>query len=193
MNYIDIIIAGVVGYFLYWGMKKGLIKTLAGIIGLFAALFIATTFMNVIADFLRVSLHFNKVFSYVFSYLALFVGTIFIFRFTANLIVKLFTVTSTRWIDRAGGGVFGFLLGSMIISAFFVFFSYFTITEKLLPERDSSMLYPYALSFFPAAYDIISDLGPVAKKFRDISEDILKDEPKEILERTHAGRDILKE
>ncbi|MFC1563780.1 CvpA family protein [candidate division KSB1 bacterium] len=191
MNYLDIIILAVVGFFLYRGVKKGLIKSFSGIFGFFVALIVATGLMGDFARVLQNVININKGVSYLLSYIILFFGVLIIFKIISNLIVKLFTVTSTRWVDRIGGGVFGFLLGGLIISSILVFLSFFSFTEKLLPETDGSFLYPAARGFAPSVYDLVVNMGPLSQKFQEITEDILKGQPAEVLRKSKAGRDLL--
>jgi len=191
MNYLDIIILAVVGFFLYRGVKKGLIKTFSGIFGFFAALIVATGFMGVFAQLLQEAININTGIAYLISYLLLFFGVLFIFKFLSTMIVKLFTVTSTRWVDRIGGGLFGFLLGGLIVSSVLVLLSFFSFSEKLLPEAENSLLYPAAKGYAPAVYDFAVNLGPLSKKFTDITEDILKGQPADMLRESRAGRELL--
>ncbi len=191
MNYLDIIILAVVGFFLYRGVKKGLIKTFSGIFGFFAALIIATGFMGDFASLIRSAVNINTGIAYLLSYLLLFFGVLFIFKFLSTMLVKLFTVTSTRWVDRIGGGVLGFLLGGLIVSSVLVLLSFFSFSEKLLPEAENSLLYRPAKRFAPAVYDAVVNFGPLSKKFTNITEDILKGQPAEMLQRSRAGRELL--
>jgi len=194
MNYLDIIILAVVGFFLAWGIKKGIVKTLAGVIGFILAMIIATAMMGMTADILHNLFNMNKGAAYILSYVLLFIGVMLICYAAANVILKLFTITSTRWLDRLGGGILGFLVGSLIVSAVLVALSFFTFTERMLPEKDKSLLYPYARSFFPEFYNLIVKLKPRvlgAKTFQDITGDILEGQPEDALKKTQAGRDLL--
>ena len=192
MNYLDIIILTVVGFFLAWGIKKGIVKTLAGVIGFILAMIIATAMMGMTADILHNLFNMNKGAAYILSYVLLFIGVMLICYAAANVILKLFTITSTRWLDRVGGGILGFLVGSLIVSAVLVALSFFTFTERMLPEKDKSLLYPYARNFFPEFYNLIVKLKPAAKTFQDITGDILEGQPEDALKKTQAGRDLLK-
>lgn len=191
MNYLDIIILTVVGFFLAWGIKKGIVKTLAGVIGFILALIIATAMMGMTADILHNLFNMNKGAAYILSYVLLFIGVMLICHAAANVILKLFTITSTRWLDRVGGGILGFLVGSLIVSSVLVALSFFTFTERMLPEKDKSLLYPYARNFFPEFYNLIVKLKPAAKTFQDITGDILEGQPEDALKKTQAGRDLL--
>jgi len=192
MNYLDIIILAVVGFFLAWGIKKGIVKTLAGVIGFILAMIIATAMMGMVAGILHNLFNMNKGAAYILSYVLLFIGVMLICYAAANIILKLFTITSTRWLDRVGGGILGFLVGSLIVSSVLVALSFFTFTERMLPEKEKSLLYPYARSFFPEFYNLIVKLKPAAKTFQDITGDILEGQPEDALKKTQAGRDLLK-
>ncbi|MFC1553946.1 CvpA family protein [candidate division KSB1 bacterium] len=192
MNYIDIIIAVVVGLLTARGLQKGLVKSLMGIIGFFLALVLSVALMGSLAEFMHSVFHIWKGVAYFLSFVLLFVSVVLICKTIASVIVKFFTITSTRWVDRIGGGVFGFLIGSLLISAVFVLLSFFSFTERLLPETENSALYPYAKNFFPAAYDLVVRVKPAARSFKDITGDILDGKTDDVLKRSEAGRELLK-
>ncbi len=191
MNYLDIIIVIVVGFLTFTGMRKGFVSTLAGIIGFFAALIIATGMMGAMAEVLQSVVNFSKGPAYLVSYIILFFGVIIIFKIAAKIIQKLFTVTSTKWVDQIGGGAFGFLLGGLIVSTVLNLLAFFPFSDKLLPEQENAILYPYAVGFAPGVYDLVVKMGPMSQKFEEITEDILKGEPIEFLKKTKAGRNLL--
>ncbi|MFC1555955.1 CvpA family protein [candidate division KSB1 bacterium] len=191
MNYLDIFIIIVVGLLSFWGINKGLVKALAGIVGFLAALMIATGFVGVLADKLQDVMGLSNAASYVLAYVVLFFSIILIFKISAHLITKLFEVSSLRWVDRTGGGAFGFMIGGLILSFLFTALSFFSFTDKMLPERENSFLYPYARDFYPAIYNVVSKISPASKTFQDISAEILKEHPRETLMRTEAGRKVL--
>lgn len=190
MNYIDIIIVVVVGLFVLNGVRKGLVKMLANIIGLVAGIIVATGLMKPAAELLMRIINMNTGIAFIVSFAALFIGIVLLFKVIAGLIQKLFEVTSTRWIDRAGGGVFGFLIGGLIISMVFMALSFFSFTDSLLPQREKSLLYPYTRDFSPAIYNLFSKVRPKADSFQDIISDIFKDLPLDKLLKTEAGRNF---
>jgi len=108
------------------------------------------------------------------------------------VLVKLFTVTSTRWVDRIGGGLFGFLIGNLLVSAVLIALSFFSFTDRMLPEKENSLLYSYSRNFFPTLYDYVVKLKPSAKLFEEIVEEILDGNVLETLQKTEAGREVLK-
>lgn len=191
MNYLDLVIAAIVGFFMVRGIRKGLINTLTGVLSFILALIISTGLMGTAAGILQDYLRFSKDVSYVVGYLVLFIGTILLFRGVANVILKIFTITSLRWVDRLVGGLLGLMIGGLIVSSVLVSLSFFSFTDTLLPERDESLLYPYARGFFPAFYNIVIKVKPAASTFQELTEDILKSKPLEALRRTDAGRELL--
>lgn len=191
MNYLDIFILGVIAAGVFWGVSKGFVKSFAGVTGFFAALFIATTMVGIAAQFIQDYLNFSKGVAYVIGYIVLFFGVLLVFKVIAQMIVKLFEVTSTRWLDRAGGALCGFLISSFVLSVLFSFLSFFSFTDRMLPERDKSLTYPYAINFIPWITNISSKVLPTAMTFQDVSAEILSEKPKDILEDTEAGRKLL--
>jgi len=191
MNYLDIVILAIVGFFLIRGIKSGLVNTLTGVVSFILALIIATGMMSTAAGFLQTYIRMDKEISYIIGYVVLFVGTLLVFKLAANVILKVFTITSMRWVDRIGGGLFGFFIGSMIVSSILVALSFFSFTERLLPERNQSYLYPYTKEFFPVVYNIVVKLKPAALSFQEISEDILEGKTLDALKKSQAGRELI--
>jgi len=192
MNYLDLIIISIIGIFVIRGVQKGLLMTLTGVVSFLAALFIATGLVGSFAQRLQDTAAISKVSAYIFSYIVLFFGILLILRIVAHITLKIFEVTSTRWIDRVGGCIFGFLIGSLLLSVVFIVLSFFSFTERLLPERENSMLYTYTRNFFPSTYNVLKVIRPATHSFQDITAELLQEQPRELLEKTEAGRDFLK-
>ena len=133
----------------------------------------------------------DKDISYIVGYVILFVGTLLILKLVANVILKVFTITSLRWVDRIGGGMFGLFIGSMIVSSVLVALSFFSFTERMLPERNQSFLYPYTKEFFPVVYNIVVKIKPASLSFQEIAEDILEGKTVEALKKSQAGRELI--
>lgn len=192
MNYLDLIILTVVGIFVARGLNKGLIKSVGGVIGFVASLIIATAMVGTLANIMTDFLGINIGVSYLISYILLFVGLIFVFKFVVHIFEKMFEITLlTMWVNKAGGGFLGFLMGSLLVSSVLVFLAFFPFTDRLLPEKENSFLYPYAHQFFPVTYDVFSRITPATQRFNEILEDMLKSEPIESLKNYQAGRDLL--
>jgi len=192
MNYLDIVIAAIVVYFLVLGVRKGIVTMFMGIAGFVLALIIATGLMGAFSHVVQDLTGMPKGFAYVFSYILLFFSVLLIVRGLTNVLVKLFTVTSTRWVDRIGGGLFGFLIGNLLVSAVLIALSFFSFTDRMLPEKENSLLYSYSRNFFPTLYDYVVKLKPSAKLFEEIVEEILDGNVLETLQKTEAGREVLK-
>ncbi len=192
MNYLDIVIVAVVVCFLVLGVRKGIVTMCMGIAGFVLALITATGLMGIFSRVIQDFTEMPKGFAYVFSYILLFFSVLLVVRGITNVLVKLFTVTSTRWVDRIGGGLFGFLIGNLLISAVLIALSVFSFTDHMLPEKENSLLYLYSRNFFPTLYNYVVKLKPSAKSFQEIVEEIFYGDVLETLEKTEAGREALK-
>ncbi len=191
MNYLDIIIAVVVVYFVVLGVRKGIVTMFMGIAGFILALITATGLMSLFSGILQDLTGMPKGFGYIVNFILIFFFVLLVCRGITNVILKLFTITSTRWIDRIGGGVFGFCIGGLIISGLLNVLTFIPFSDRLLPERENALLYPYALNFFPAIYDNIVILKPSAKSFQEIVEDIINGDILDTVNISHTERGIL--
>lgn len=191
MNYLDIIIVIVVGYFVIRGIQRGFVTMFSAIVGFIAALIVATGMMGSVGRLLQEHLRFGKGAAYLTAYIILFVAVVLLFKLAAKIVVKLFTLTSTRWVDRIGGAVFGLFIGVLVLSVILAIISFFSFTDRLLPEEEKSLLYPYVKESYPIVYNVLIKLKPAAKTFQGILDDILGGKSEEELKQTQAGRYLL--
>ena len=191
MNYLDIIIAVVVVYFIVLGVRKGIVTMFMGIAGFILALITATGLMSLFSGILQELTGMPKGLGYIISSILIFFFVLLVCRGITNIILKLFTITSTRWIDRVGGGIFGFCIGGLIVSALLIMLTFIPFSDRLLPGKENSLLYPCALNFFPAIYDNVVILKPSAKSFQEIVEDIINGDLLESVNISHTDRGII--
>jgi len=175
MNYVDCIILIVVGGFTIKGLLKGFVKEVGGVVGLILAFTIAATQIGTGAEFLQSAFKINPGISYIFGFVAIFIIVLLAVKIVENILLKIFQITSTVWIDKIGGGVFGFLFGYLIIAVIIVLLSIVPFSETIKKEQNSSKLYPYAEYFSRPLFNFALKINPGAKKINSILKKQIKD------------------
>jgi membrane protein required for colicin V production len=124
-NWLDAVIIGILAFSTFIGVRRGLLRSVAGIVGLI----LAALFAGKLAALIDPSLQqahikhppINGAVTFVIAFLAIVVAV----EFGAGLLVWVQRLMLLGWVDRLGGGVFGLLRGvllSMILLAGFAQF-----------------------------------------------------------------------
>jgi len=180
MNYVDLFILIIVGFFTLKGLLKGMIKEVGGIVGLFLAFIIASTQIGKGADFLKSVFKINPGVSYILGFIALFLAVIIAVKILEGFLLKIFKLTSTEWIDKIGGGILGFLFGTLIIAVLIVLLTFVPFSGSLEREQDTSTLYPYAEFISKPLFNLSLRVNPGAKRLKSIIEEEIKGKIPEI-------------
>jgi len=172
MNWLDVIILGIIILFIIRGWKKGLFQeifTLGGIIGgIIVALNKYETLGKVISNELDfISLKMGKIISFTF----IFIGIALFCTIAGALIHKWSQHSLAKGLDRGGGLLLGLFEGSIICSLILVFLININVSpfsEKLSKWTEKSTLSPYLMEGGPFIYDKIVSLVPgETKKFME--------------------------
>ena len=145
MSVIDIIILIAFAPAVYFGLKDGFIRQLAGLISLILGIYLAYSFSSMLMPFLsglfaEVSVTTLKIISFVL----ILIATILVVSLLATIIEKLVRITMLGWLDKLLGFVFSLFKAALIIGL--VIFIIDVADKKLnfLPKEfiDQSVLYP---------------------------------------------------
>ncbi len=115
MNKLDIIFIVIISVTLIRGFLRGIVKELIGIGGIIGAFWVATNYYPLISPYLSKFIG-NSQLVTIASYASLFVVTLLIIFFIGSVIRELLKNLSLGWLDKLGGGVFGFVKGVLICS-----------------------------------------------------------------------------
>ncbi|MEJ5303777.1 MAG: CvpA family protein [Bacteroidales bacterium] len=121
-NYLDIILAVVFVGFAIRGYLKGLILSLASLVGLIVGLYAAWHFSDFLAQelapFLRLSEESLKIVSFILT----FVLAMFIVYLIGILLEKVVKVAGLGFLNKLGGLFLGLIKGGLLISIIFYLF-----------------------------------------------------------------------
>ncbi|MFC1558056.1 CvpA family protein [candidate division KSB1 bacterium] len=179
MNYIDIIIISIMLFFIIKGFIKGFTREIMGILSFIIAFYAALSQMKMAANILNGYFH-NYSISLIVGYIAVFLFVFIIIHMIAKALTKLLHATSLGWLNRLGGGVFGFLFGGMLIALLVALLSLTPLTAKIPPGKSNSKLYPYFERVAPRVFDVYLKLIPNSQSLLNdvtgkvISEKLMK-------------------
>jgi len=174
MNYVDVFIIVVVGFFTVKGLFRGLVKEVGGIVGLLVAFLIASTQIGKGSRFIQSAFKISPGVSHILGFIAIFIAVLVLVRLLEGFLLKLFKVTSMLWLDKLGGGVLGFLFGYLIIAVFIVLLMFVPFSDSLKREQNDSILYPYAEYFSRYLYKVVLKINPGADKIKSIIDKQIK-------------------
>jgi len=116
MTLLDLFILAFLGFFLFRGAKKGLIREIFALIAVLGALMCAVVFVDVgvamVKDLASVPASVALFISFVLIFLIVFI----VVRIVGAILSQLIRLALLGWLDRLGGLVFGFLKGLLITS-----------------------------------------------------------------------------
>ncbi len=165
MNSIDIAILVVLLIFTLRGIVKGLIGEVMGFVAVLLSLVLAVRWLNIgtafLLSFLSLSPALAMMISFVLIFALVFGGTLAI----ARLFRKLLRVTMLGWVDRLGGGAFGFLTGAVLVSLLVMLVSLIPLNETYRQYEKDSILFRPAQQFAPKLFNWIVAVAPSAGDF----------------------------
>jgi membrane protein required for colicin V production len=171
LNIVDVIILLLLGLPAFFGLKKGLLKSIFSLTSIILGIYLATRFNSNIGYILN---HFIK--DQKLANLVSFIIIIaFVYLVGSYIAKKLSGINSfTKTIDKFFGLIFGFLKGLILVSLLSLFFKSYDI----LPQKElkDSVLYPYVSQVSPYTYDFFNKLfSGSAKSFFDKNSFLVKD------------------
>jgi membrane protein required for colicin V production len=144
MNLLDIAIIIILALTTIRGFFKGIIQEAATLIGLIASFFLASFYYKDLALWASRFLPNHQILLAVFSFLLLFVLSLFLFHFMAILARGVARLALMGWLDRTLGGAFGLLKGAVIV--FFLVTILTVFYPKSGPIVKDSRFFPSILS-----------------------------------------------
>ncbi|MDD3284303.1 MAG: CvpA family protein [Patescibacteria group bacterium] len=169
MNYLDIIFIAIALCFVFSGYRKGLVKSVGGILGLFVGAYFAGLFYPTVSSFIQGVASFLSQFeSDIISFLLVFIITNRLFALVVVIVDKIVNIPIISFINRVFGAIFG-LFGSVILVALVTMVlanigsslgdKNPVLNSKLIPHIDYAIkvVQPFLPSNFESVKDIVSN------------------------------------
>ncbi len=163
MAIIDIILLIILGYFTLWGFKKGLIRAVGAIVGLIAAIVLASRYFEevaeIIAPFIGLSDNMN------FAKMVGFVGLLFVINYAVSIIVaiieKMYKTVAVLPFMKLGNRLLGAMLGllqaSLLIGLVLYFAARFPFGSIVESFFEDSKVAPIVLQISGIVQPFIPD------------------------------------
>lgn len=116
MNWIDIVLALVVGLSIFFGFKAGFARVGVGFAATIVGIFAGFWCYGIAADYVRDYVN-SKALANLIGFLVIFIAILVIGALLGRLLAKLFKWIGLSWFDRLLGAAFGFVRGVVIAVA----------------------------------------------------------------------------
>lgn len=140
MNFFDIAIIIIISFCLIRGAFKGLIREVAGIVGVIAGFYGAYTYYKVIGPLFHQWIS-TPAYQNLIAFFLLFCLILIGVSLISTLIRKFLNLVFLGWVDRLFGLVFGVLKGILIVSILFIMITTFLPDHSAILSQ--SVFAPY--------------------------------------------------
>jgi len=156
---VEIAIVIIIIYFLFSGVRRGLIKQVLAVVGIIAAFISSFYLAHHFAAFLESKINVSYNICLLLSAVILFAGTIILFNFVALALKKLVNMTILGPFDRIMGGLFGAIKGVLLSSLILVVISSLPVSESFKKDLEEDRLVSLVKPVLPVLFDMIISLG----------------------------------
>ena len=160
MNWLDILVLVLIAVPTFAGLSKGLIKILLVLGGLIAGVILAGHFHSALAAQLTFISQTNT--ANIVAFAIILIGVLIIATIAASVLKAIASVILLGWLNRLGGGVFGFLLGAIFCGAILATWAKFFGMSTALAE---SVTAPILLDRFPLVLALLPDEFDAVRSF----------------------------
>ncbi len=146
INWIDIILSCIFIYGSIVGFKKGLIREISSLFGLFISIISVYYFSDQLSNLIEVFLDLSSTVAYIISCLVIFLTIIYLISYIAKQITKALKIIALGFLNRLSGLVFGLLKWIIILSSIIFFinkiFFFGDIGEQFKSDQmETSIMY----------------------------------------------------
>jgi len=158
MEFIDLVLGGLLLYGLGKGLWKGLIAELAALVSLFIGIFVAIKFSGFVGTKLAGHMENPKYIS-VIAFAITFIGVVIGIILLAKVFTKLAGITGLGLVNRILGGFFGLLKMVLILSVSLNFFLKINSTNLFAEKKtlDESVFFYPVLSVSNLIFPVLED------------------------------------
>ena len=128
MNWLDIVIIIIALIGGYMGLKQGLIKTVALVVGLVAGIWLAGTYGTQVANLFG-----DAAWAEIAGYIIVLIVVLVIFMIVGSALKKILNVVMLGWVDKLVGGILGLALGGFICASILTIIVNATFTPPAIP------------------------------------------------------------
>ncbi len=143
MSTLDIILAALLGYGLYNGLKNGLFVELASLVALVIGIYFSLKFSYIVRGFLENNVSWTAKYVQIAAFAITFIGTVVGIHLLAKTFTKLADFAHLGWLNKLGGAGFSVLKTVLALSIVFNLFQKININNMIVKQEalDNSVFY----------------------------------------------------
>lgn len=159
MNYIDLVLVVILGLSAWQGIRKGFIIEIFSILALFAGIYGAIHFSDVLAVWMRDELELKKEWLPIASFAGTFLLIVIGVQLLAKAVSKFIDLVALSWLNKAAGAVFSLIKAAIILSFILMLVTPFTRSIDFPPRKamNNSVLYAPIANIAPTILPMIED------------------------------------
>ncbi len=124
MNYLDVIFIIIILFFTFSGLRKGLVKVVGGILGIFVGIYFAGLFYLQFSEWLQTLTQiFGSTESNIISFIVVFIVVNRLFAVIIFLLDRIVRIPIINSVNKLLGGILGFIQGALIITLIITVFT----------------------------------------------------------------------
>jgi membrane protein required for colicin V production len=150
---------------LLYGLKRGLVLELSGLLSLIIGYCLAISQMHRLVAFLSGFIHVRSSFLTIISFLLIFIIVYTLVMLAGKLISRLMHVVFLGWLDHIGGVVMGLGKGILWTSILLYLLAVLPIKSSFMRTCDEALLVPYIRPVAPAVFNALKGCCPGAGDF----------------------------
>jgi len=172
MNWIDIAVYIIIGFFVVIGMTRGLVKQIFSIAALIGGILIGLIFYDVFAAmFIKDNLVNNESIANVGAFLIVGFVSYILIQILGWITTKLIGSLHLSWLNRLGGAVTGIIIG---VIAAFLFISTVTL---IVSNKDAAVSNSTTIPYLNATYEKVkSKLPEDLRESLNRSKELIREE-----------------
>lgn len=156
MSYLDIIFIIIIVFFIFNGLRRGLVRVIGGIIGLFVGIYLAGLLYPEMSAWLQSLLGFsNDIIGNIIGFLVVFIVANRLFAIVIWLLDRIVNLPLIGTVNRLLGGIFGLIEGLLIVSVIVAVLTNFGVFDKKPELISNSKIIPYTNSFYKVIRPIL--------------------------------------
>lgn len=143
MSFFDIVLATLLGYAAYKGLKNGLFVELASLISLVIGIFIAIKFSYIVQSILEHQVSWQPKYIVVVAFAITFLAVVIAIHLLAKTFTKIADFAHLNWLNKLGGASFSVLKTILAISILFNLFQKINVNHFIVKKEslDKSIFY----------------------------------------------------
>ncbi|HKZ22755.1 MAG TPA: CvpA family protein [candidate division Zixibacteria bacterium] len=160
MNWVDIIV--IAGFIpgIYFGLKKGFVREVMGVMGFILGIIIAINYVDwataKVTSHAQISTQVVSFLSFIFLFLIVFLS----FKILGFIFYKIASLQPLGKIDQLGGGMFGFLQSWFAMGFILFLLMFLPIGNSLNRSLDNSFFAPILRASIPFVYEESTVIHP---------------------------------